>query len=69
MSQRSVSVAIEGMSCDGCVSSVKRVLSRLPGAEVRAIAVGSATVAVDDAVPDADVLAAIAKAGFQARVA
>ncbi|HEX3771307.1 MAG TPA: heavy metal-associated domain-containing protein [Polyangiaceae bacterium] len=68
MSQRSVSVAIEGMSCDGCVNSVTRVLSRLPGAEVKTVTVGSATLAVDEAVPDADILTAIEKAGYRARL-
>jgi copper chaperone CopZ len=69
MEQREVSVAIEGMSCDGCVNSVRRVLSRLAGADVREVRVGLAHLVVDESIGNAEVIAAIARAGFRARVA
>jgi copper chaperone CopZ len=65
MSERSVSIDIGGMSCDGCVASVTRVLSRLPGVRVVKVAVGSAELSAPDTVRDADLTAAIEKAGFQ----
>jgi Cu+-exporting ATPase len=58
-----VSIAIGGMTCGGCVASVNRVLSRLPGVTVLGVEVGSARVALDG-VPEQDVLRAIEKAGF-----
>ena len=33
---------IEGMSCGGCVNSVRTALARLPGVEVREVEVGRA---------------------------
>jgi copper chaperone CopZ len=68
MTERNVSIAIDGMSCDGCVASVKRVLSRIAGVRVLDVAVGSANVIVEgDSASDADLLRAIEKAGFTAR--
>jgi copper chaperone CopZ len=66
MAERNLSIAIGGMSCDGCVASVTRVLSRVPGVRIVKVAVGSAQVAAEDRVADADLAAAIAKAGFEA---
>ncbi len=75
MSERTLSIEIDGMSCDGCVASVTRVLSRLPGVRVLKVAVGSAQVAVDAPTGDVDATAsrerdlagAIEKAGFTTR--
>jgi copper chaperone CopZ len=61
--ERSVSIDIGGMSCDGCVASVTRVLSRISGVRVLGVSVGRASVSTS--VPDADLSAAIQKAGFQ----
>jgi copper chaperone CopZ len=69
MTERTLSIDIDGMSCDGCVASVTKVLGRLPGAHVERVAVGSARVAVADGTSDQDVVRAIEKAGFTARVA
>jgi copper chaperone CopZ len=66
MSERSVSIAIEGMSCEGCVASVKHVLSRVAGVRVVDVSVGKASVAVDDAkATEHDLVRAIEKAGFR----
>ncbi len=64
MSERSLSIDIGGMSCDGCVASVTRVLSRIAGVRVLGVTVGNARVSTDG-VPDATLAAAIQKAGFQ----
>jgi copper chaperone len=67
MTERNVSLAINGMSCGGCVGSVKSVLGRIPGVRVLDVAIGNATVAVEgDRATDADLLQAIQKAGFTA---
>jgi copper chaperone len=69
MSERNVSIAIEGMSCEGCVSSVKRVLSRVPGVRMVDVTVGKASVAIDDGkATDQDLLRAIEKAGYRPSV-
>ena len=65
MSERSLSIDIGGMSCDGCVNSVTRVLSRVPGVRVVGVTVGQARLSAADSVPDATLTAAIQKAGFR----
>ena len=70
MAQRTFAIEIDGMSCDGCVTSVRKVLGRIRGAVVNDVTVGSASVALDENdVTERDVLAAIDKAGFTARIA
>jgi copper chaperone CopZ len=64
---RSLAIEIEGMSCDGCVASVTRVLSRLAGVRVDRVTVGSARVTLDDTATTADLVRAIEKAGFKAK--
>jgi len=62
--------AVEGMTCDGCVASVRRVLARVPGVTVVDVAVGSARVTLDPAqAAEGDVARAIEKAGFAVRPA
>ncbi|MEP6961453.1 MAG: cation transporter [Acidobacteriota bacterium] len=61
-------VEIEGMHCEACVRRVKMALEKVPGAKVESVAVGSAGVAVDSA-HEADVLAAIRKAGYEPKPA
>lgn len=58
-------IKIDGMSCGGCVASVKRALERLPIASAQ-VEIGSATVEYDEtAVNRAQMLDAIEDAGFQ----
>lgn len=56
---------IEGMHCGACVRRVTQTLERVPGAEVVEVRVGAARVKTDDA---AQAVAALAKAGYTARV-
>jgi len=65
MTERNLSIEIGGMSCDGCVNSVKRVLSRVPGVRVVGVSVGSAQVAEEGPeAPEQALRQAIEKAGF-----
>lgn len=62
-------LSVDGMTCGGCVASVKRVLLQVPGvtqADV-ALAPGLAAVTFDDRQADVPALvAAIERAGFTA---
>ncbi len=56
---------IQGMSCNHCVMSVKKELSKLPGVEVKDVRIGSARVSYDEkAVTTTQLAAAIAEAGY-----
>lgn len=45
-----MSIPIGGMSCGGCVSTVRNAFAAIPGVEVQQVKVGLATVACDPAV-------------------
>ena len=63
-------IHIRGMSCGGCVRSVRHALDRLPGVRVDAVTVGTATVSYDPAVTARqDILAAIERAGYTPQAA
>ncbi|MGE0865181.1 MAG: heavy-metal-associated domain-containing protein [Vicinamibacterales bacterium] len=58
-------VVIDGMSCSGCVNSLTRVLSAVPGVEPLAIEVGRARLKVDaETVTPEIIAAAVDRAGF-----
>ena len=64
-----VTLAVEGMTCGGCVSSVERVLAALPGVgsvSARLTPSGEVTVtaAAGQVVERAALVAAISSAGF-----
>ncbi|OZC02043.1 heavy-metal-associated domain-containing protein [Rubricoccus marinus] len=57
-------LTIEGMTCTHCVAAVRAALESVPGALVRTVDIGSATV---DLSPEADrdvIRAAVEDAGF-----
>jgi len=57
---------IEGMTCGGCVVSVRRVLERVPGVSDLAVEVGEARMKIDDAVVTEDTLRqTVERAGFE----
>ncbi|MBK7875144.1 MAG: heavy-metal-associated domain-containing protein [Planctomycetes bacterium] len=65
---KTVDLAIEGMSCNHCVGRVKKTLERVPAVRVDDVQVGSARVTLEPgAEPLAQVLVALADAGFPAR--
>jgi copper chaperone len=55
---------ISGMSCGGCVNSLTRVLTSVPGIEPIKIEVGKAQLRLDDRVTSQAVEEAVARAGF-----
>ena len=63
---KQLSLRIAGMSCSGCVNSVRSALARLPGVEVGQVEVGTATVVYDPdlSIPES-IRSAIVKAGFE----
>lgn len=56
-------LAIDGMSCGGCVASVRRALEAVAGAEIRSVEVGLAVVRVAPERRD-ELVRAIEDAGF-----
>jgi copper chaperone len=61
-----MSLRIAGMSCSGCVNSVRNALARLPGVQVREVEVGSATLAYDPGLSTPEsIRSAVVKAGFE----
>ena len=63
-----LSLEIVGMSCGGCVTSVRNALARLPGVEVRKVEVGSATLVYNPGLSSPEsIRSAIIKAGFEPR--
>ena len=64
-----VEIAVGGMTCSGCVSSVTRALSRVPGVAHVAVDLDAGRARVEGtASPDA-LLAAVTKAGYDAALA
>jgi copper chaperone len=65
MGHTETTFTIQGMSCGGCVNSVKRVLGAIQGIEPLKVEVGRATVRLDPARATAEqARAAIERAGF-----
>ncbi len=67
---KEITISVEGMSCQGCVKSVARILSKQEGVkEVKSVEIGQATFAFnEDAQNIDDVLAALNKAKFPAKL-
>lgn len=58
-------LVIEGMSCGGCVNSLTRVLTSVPGIQPLTVEVGKARLNVDTDVATPEVIAAaVDRAGF-----
>jgi copper chaperone len=65
-----VNLAIDGMSCGHCVAAVTEALAGLPGVEVRRVAVGAASVALDpQTTSTAALVDVVREAGYDARIA
>jgi P-type Cu+ transporter len=64
-----VDLAIEGMTCASCVARVEKRLNRVDGASATVnLPLESAHVVLPEGVTDAELVAAVEKAGYQARV-
>jgi copper chaperone CopZ len=62
-------LAIEGMTCTGCVTAVTRALSRVPAVSHVEVDLVAARAHITGAADPAALLAAIEQAGFSARAA
>lgn len=64
-----VRLAIEGMSCQHCVMSVKKALDGVSGVRSAEVSVGSATVVFDESATSTDrIVHAVEKAGYKVRM-
>jgi copper chaperone len=61
-------LAITGMTCGGCASTVTRVLQRVPGVTRAEVDLSSARAVVEGSAPPAQLVAAAEAAGFGASV-
>jgi P-type Cu+ transporter len=69
MARTKIELKVEGMTCDGCVRSVERKLSKVAGVESARVDLGAgkATVEYDDAQAQADqFIAAVEQIGYRA---
>jgi copper chaperone len=67
MASKDLKLKIEGMSCGGCESSVRRAVERLPGVSAREVSAsgGSALIRFDEEQSAAeDIVTAIGDAGY-----
>ena len=66
---RTIDLSVTGMTCASCVSHVEKGLQALPGVQASVDLVNaSARVLAPDTVSDADLVAAVESAGYQAQV-
>lgn len=60
-----LTIPITGMTCGGCVNSVRKVLTTIAGVQQAQVQIGSASVTYDPALTTPDALrGAIVRAGF-----
>lgn len=63
---RQITLRIGGMSCDHCLRAVQGALKAIPGVEIDAVNIGSATVTIDPAKTKVDqLIAAIDDLGYE----
>jgi copper chaperone len=63
---RQITLRIGGMSCDHCLKAVQGALADLPGVQVDAVTIGSATLQFDPAKTSVDrLVAAIDDVGYE----
>lgn len=65
MSHTDKTFTISGMSCGGCVNSLTRVLSSVPGIEPLKIEVGKAHLRLNEGATSQLVREAVSRAGFE----
>jgi copper chaperone CopZ len=67
---KQLTLAIEGMMCDGCAGSVREALAKVAGVESVDVTLKEkrARVMVDKGTPEAALIAAVAAAGYEAAV-
>ena len=62
-----IELAVEGMTCASCVGRVEKALKAVPGVEQAVVNLATERASVRSVAAVADLLAAIAKAGYEAR--
>jgi len=68
--QEQLTLAIDGMHCDGCVRRVTAALANVPGVAVEKVEVGSAKVHFDtEEASQKELIDAVNRIGFTARQA
>ncbi|MEJ2371096.1 MAG: cation transporter [Gemmatimonadales bacterium] len=67
---KQLTLAIEGMMCDGCAASVREALAEVAGVESVDVTLKEKRprVMVDKGTPEAALIAAVAAAGYEAAV-
>ncbi len=61
-----INLKIEGMSCQHCVSSVRKAVDTITGIKLSDISVGSATIDYDESLTDREeIVKAVQSAGFR----
>lgn len=65
--EKSTQLRIKGMTCGGCVASVKRVLEALPGVKLADVSLSNASASVrhDDTLDVHRLKTAVEEAGFE----
>jgi copper chaperone len=61
-------LSIEGMTCSGCVSTVRRVLSRVPGVTSAEVDLPNARALIEGSFQPEELVAAAKAAGFGAQI-
>jgi copper chaperone len=59
-----VTLKVEGMTCNGCVSAVRNVLARQSGVRASKVEIGKVELDLDDATSLDSIRAAVEKAGY-----
>ena len=62
-------LTVSGMTCDGCVRAVKRVLARVPGVTEVAVDLDTGRAQVTGEAAPERLIEAVEKAGYEARLA
>ena len=63
-----VTLSITGMTCSGCASTVKRVVSRVPGVTRAEVDLASGRASVSGTARPEDLIAAVQAAGYGAQL-
>ncbi len=62
---KSISVNIQGMTCNHCIMSIRKELAKVPGVLVDEVSIGHAALRIDSAIAgEADIRNAVEAAGY-----
>ena len=64
-----IKLVVGGMACEGCVSSVKKVLERVPGVTAAEVSLDPAQALVSGSAKAVDLIKAVEAAGYEAKAA